>query len=376
MSKIYFHKKNNTWYFNAMVNGIQYHRSSRQTTIKGARVVADQFVQGRMMEASAAALRGTALVPPPPPPVITLKKLVEKWEAAQDEETSAGHLRNVRDHVRIHLKDLHDTEIDQIGIEEIQPLVKDYRKTHSIPSTNGLRRTINLLFSFALKAKFLKERPFDALKRRKEPTKKRVALTEDQYGALTDSVRKSRNPHIPLMVVILIGTGVRRCDVLQMRWSDLDLDQEAWAPDIIKDGDPLFFQLNSWVIEELRKLDRLGPYVFCRITGEPHGDEFLRRALVRAGKDLGVGRLGTHSLRSAFITFLANNGVPIPTISHLVGHSDVRLTMKYFVKTRHALDEGMRVAQGISRAATAHLAPKVQAPTSEGTTPSGTEGVS
>lgn len=366
MSKVYYHKKNGIWYVNVMIDGEQYHRSTRQTTRKGAGVWAEEFVQTKMLEALAA--KQAALQPPPPPPTIVFKVLAERWEAAQDEDTSVGHIRNVRDHVRLHLVALHDLPIDTIGIEQVQPVVKAYRATHSVASTNGLRRTINLLFGYAVRAQFITKLPFEPLKKRKEPAKKRTVLTEDQYGDLAASAAKARNRHIPLMVLILVGTGVRRIDVLYMLWADLDLENGIWSPIIIKDGDPLVFELEPWLVEELRQLPRVSKYVFAREDGQPHGKEFLRRALARAGKDLGVGRLGTHALRASYITFLADHDVHVATISSLVGHSDVRLTMRYLVRTRQALDKGMRAAQRITRAALATLAPPSQ-PNSESIPP-------
>lgn len=359
MSGIYYHKKKSIYCYSVMIDGKQYHRSSRQSTLVGARLIAEQFVRDQMMANMAA--KAAALLPPAPPPMITFITLANRWEGAQDEDSSPGHLRNVRDHVRLHLVAIHHLPLDQIGIEQIQPLIKVYRATHSIASTNGLRRTVNLLFSYAKRAKFIAELPFDPLRRRKEPPKKRVILTEDQYGELATSAAKARNAHIPVMILILLGTGVRRIDILHMAWEDLDVATGVWAPIIIKDKDPLVFELDSWVLSEIKKLPRISKYVFPRPDGLPHGKEFLRRTLARAGREAGVGRLGTHSLRAGFITYLADQGVPVSTISGLVGHSDVRVTMQYLVRTRHALDEGMRVAQGISRAAISRLAPSAPA---------------
>ncbi len=84
MSKVYYHKKNGIWYVNVMIDGEQYHRSTRQTTRKGAGVWAEEFVQTKMLEALAA--KQAALQPPSPPPTIVFRALAERWEAAQDED--------------------------------------------------------------------------------------------------------------------------------------------------------------------------------------------------------------------------------------------------------------------------------------------------
>jgi integrase len=324
--------------------------------------VAEDFVLTQMLAASAKKLQGTIHdpTPPPAPAAITLRQLGQRWEAAQDEDVSSGHKRNVRDYLRLHLPTLLDVPIDQIGLEQILEVVKTYRATHAVASTNGLRRTINLLFGFARKARLITEIKFDPLGKKKEPTKHRVEFNEDLLGQLMESVRKAKHPHIPLMITIILGTGVRRSDILAMAWKDVDLDQASWSPYIIKDKAPLFFTLHPCVIEELRRFERLGPYVFSTPAGTRHPDEFLRRALSKAGRAIGVGKLATHALRSAFITSLADQGVPLATIAELVGHSDVRLTMSYLVHTRHSLDEGMRAAQRLASTAVARLAPEAR----------------
>lgn len=369
---IHYHKKNDIWYFNVMVDGKQYHRSTRLRDKEGARVVAEAFVQDRLLEASAARLVGTVFDPTPPPPCITLAELQARWEAAQDADTSEGHKRNVRDHVRLHLSGLAQTPIDQIGLEAIQAALNTYRATHALASTNGLKRTINLLYSFALDAKLLKERPFKKLEKKKEPAKQRPDLGDDQYAALGASVMRARNIHVPLMVVILVGSGVRRTDVLHMRWAELHLESGTWTPVTGKDKAPLYIELDPWVISELRKIEQTGAWVFAGKDGEPHGESFLRRPLTRAAREMGLGRLSPHDLRSAYITYLANQGVPISVISRLVDHSDVRVTQGYLARTKHVQDAAMRVGQGIARTAVAGMVQAGLAATGQGE-PAGAE---
>ena len=361
MAGIYYHKKNDIWYFSVSIYGKQHHRSSKQTSQAAAKIYAEQFVLDQQFRAGVANMTQALGLPQPPTPAITCWKLLELWESTRDADTSEGHIRNVRDHVRHHLVAIHHTPIDQIDLVTVSELVKSYRDSHSIASTNGLKRTLNLLFSFALAAAKLQALPFGKLKKTKEPAKRRVMLTHDQYGALAASVSKARNPHIALMTVILAATGVRRSDVMNMLWRDTDLDRGTWCPNTIKDDAALYLPLDPWVISELKKFERVGPYVFCGPEGKPHGNEFLRRALKNAGKELGLGRLSPHALRSAYITHLSDMGVPISTISKLVDHSDVRLTMSYLVHTKQALTEGMRVAQGISQAAVAGMGGSIQA---------------
>ena len=130
MSKIYYHKKGNTWYFQVMIAGESHHRSSRQKTMGGARVVAEDFVLTQMLANSAKKLQGTIHdpMPPPPPVVATLRQLGERWDAAQDEDVSTGHRRNVGDHLRLHLKSLLDVPLDKISLEMILKVIPIWRR--------------------------------------------------------------------------------------------------------------------------------------------------------------------------------------------------------------------------------------------------------
>ena len=55
-----------------------------------------------------------------------------------------------------------------------------------------------------------------------------------------------------------------------------------------------------------------------------------------------------HSLRHTFGTECAARGVPVPTIKELMGHSDIKTTMRYVTVTESQRDEAIELAFGVS----------------------------
>ena len=47
-------------------------------------------------------------------------------------------------------------------------------------------------------------------------------------------------------------------------------------------------------------------------------------------KKAGIEKCGIHALRHSFVSLMINNGVPVPMISAMVGHSSIGITMNVY----------------------------------------------
>lgn len=128
---------------------------------------------------------------------------------------------------------------------------------------------------------------------------------------------------------LLMLTGCRLNEILSLKWRDVQLGAgELRLPDS-KSGKKVV-QLGSAAVEVLRGLKRLdrNPWV---ITGKVDGGRltdlqpFWQRVRARAG----LNGVRIHDLRHTFASVAAGQGMSLPMIGKLLGHSQVQTTARY-----------------------------------------------
>ena len=129
------------------------------------------------------------------------------------------------------------------------------------------------------------------------------------------------------IVRLLLLTGCRRGEIVQLRWSELRdgtlmLEESKTGPRSVP--------LNS---QARRILDRQpqnsSPFVFPS-SYDPSRPRSPNLGLwQRARKEAGIEDVRLHDLRHTHASHAVMNGVPVPVVSRLLGHSNVRMTLRY-----------------------------------------------
>lgn len=166
-----------------------------------------------------------------------------------------------------------------------------------------------------------------------------------EYRRLTDAARLCG--HRKLLLVLLAGSaGLRRGEIIALRWTDLDLQRRqirigraVWATveDTPKSGHgrtvPMTDELHA-ALQAHRHLagervlysDPQGPNRAPRELSNRTIRNWLAQAQRRAGL---VANGGIHILRHTFCSHLAAAGAPAKAIQELAGHSDLKTTQRY-----------------------------------------------
>jgi site-specific recombinase XerD len=88
-------------------------------------------------------------------------------------------------------------------------------------------------------------------------------------------------------------------------------------------------------------LPRYGEYVFSKENGDKYGNP--NTAFQNALKRAGIKNFKFHDLRHTFASQLALCGIDIRTIQELLGHKDIRLTMRYSHLSPGHLQEAVNI---------------------------------
>ena len=170
------------------------------------------------------------------------------------------------------------------------------------------------------------------------------------------------------MIVIMLNTGVRRGELLGLKWLDVDYDRKSIfvrrsvTPDTDEphDGDVKSktsyreIPVSDDFLDYLKMLPHKTDYIIPGKTkyGYFSIDAFEQRYKIfmeQACAKLGIPYLVPHELRHTFGTVLREKGVDIYTISHVMGHSNVAVTDKIYVHNDYDVlrkDMGLDVKTG------------------------------
>jgi integrase len=137
--------------------------------------------------------------------------------------------------------------------------------------------------------------------------------------------------HMKPMVLVSLNTGIRRGELFQLRWSDVDLKQRLLTVrgSTAKSASTRHVPLNDEAVNVLTtwKGKDANPLVFPGRNGEAFTT--IKKAwagLLTAAK---IKDFRWHDLRHTFASKLVMAGVDLNTCRELLGHSDIKMTLRY-----------------------------------------------
>lgn len=152
-------------------------------------------------------------------------------------------------------------------------------------------------------------------------------LSKEECQALIDS----SEPHLKPIVITAVNTGMRRGEILGLRWDrHIDLKHGFILLDNTKNGERRLIPINQTVKALLLGLTRRidVPYVFYDpATGKHYKD--LKKSFSTACRKAGIRDFHFHDLRHTFASHLVMAGVDLTTVRDLLGHKDIKMTLRY-----------------------------------------------
>lgn len=136
---------------------------------------------------------------------------------------------------------------------------------------------------------------------------------------------------VPAMKALLY-TGSRLGEVLALRWEDVDWERGLLTIRQQKTRRSKTVPISSGLRQALEAVPRGtgSTAVFRRCNGAAIRKHELQRAFEVAKRVAGVrSELTPHSVRHTFASWLAIAGRPLRTIQELLGHGDLRMTLRY-----------------------------------------------
>ena len=254
------------------------------------------------------------------------KKLDLFISTLQSENTKKAYRRNIESYLAISDNITLESYLTWVATIAGESGATQYQKIVAV------RSFVKFLFDLGE----LDSTTYMKIKGQKSPkvnNKKKFPLTTEQVNAIT---RQARTPREKAMLMVLFHTGMRIGELLNIRLSDLNA--EGVIKVVGKGNKFRYCYLNDEakvVVNEYLAVRKASQYdnLFIGNQGKPMQEQNFNKTIKllaeRAGINVEALNFSCHSTRHTTLSILAEQGVSMPVLQEIAGHSDIRTTRRY-----------------------------------------------
>lgn len=231
------------------------------------------------------------------------------------------------------IESITDKEIAQISTEEVDRFKERLSKDgYTAKSISRKINAIKSFFRFAKAKKLIKSDPSVSISHPKYETKPPRILAKIEYRALRDSCRA--DVRLSTIIEILLQTGMRIGELARLDVEDIKFNKnlvvirpyQSQSAREVPLNDPAKRALKHYLSARPKSKNKT---LFLTKTGRPFLVRNIRSAVNRYFKIAGIKDARVNDLRNTFIVQQLKAGVPLVTVSKIIGHKRISTTEKY-----------------------------------------------
>lgn len=300
---------------------------------------------------------------------LTVAQFLERWlEDAARHTVRPVTYETYRRYLRVHAIPV----IGHLRLAKIQPTDLQHLYASRLQAGKS-RRTIEQLhailhraFDQAVKWGLLARNPADAVDAPRPTKRQPKVLTPPQAEQLMKALAGDR---LAAMWYLALATGLRRAELVALRWTDLDLDNKTlrvertaeevegqgliWTPPKTEKGrrqvllpDEAVALLRRHRARQAEERLKLGPgyqdhgLVYCWPDGRPLRPSWVTRRFRELAQAAGAPPgITLHKLRHTHVTFLFLAGVHPKVVQERLGHSTITVTLDTYTHVLPTIQE-------------------------------------
>lgn len=300
---------------------------------------------------------------------VSLEEYLNNWlsvyKRAELKNTSYDRLESTaRNHV---IPNFGYLQMADITADDIQPFFTNARNSGlSYSSVKKIYDCLNSMFNFATARDDIRKNPMLLVTK---PKSEHYSKDEIRFFTEKESKRISEEcgrqyatgrlvyPYGDAFILIQ-NTGLRMGEMIGLEKRDVDFENKKLhvrgnmvpVRNRDKNGNLLpgstmafdstktysgerYIPLNNTALETAKRLveNSNTQYLISTETGKPVQNTRLERSFYRLLKNCGIEQAGLHSLRHTFASSLFAKGIDIKTISTLLGHASVQITINTYI---------------------------------------------
>ena len=231
-------------------------------------------------------------------------------------------------------KDKQISEISQSHIKnyqlkrkiEIMALPKNIGKKESEISFRSVNLEVNTLghfFNFCIEKELTEKNPAAGVKKLNELSRLKTLSDEDILKLINGASNKLTKD----LITFLILSGCRKGEALNLKWDDVDLQNDVIAIKGTKTKYDRYIPISKPLKELLSRIEKVQDVFVFNRNGAKLTD--FKRSFKTACRNAGLKDLHIHDLRHVFASTLTMNDVSLYKTGILLGHRTPNMTQRY-----------------------------------------------
>jgi integrase len=327
-----FRRSNGIYYLVTYHNG---HRLWRSTG-KRRRAEAEKFVRDSVLRpVSITAPKATMPELPPAevkPSCVSFGEFIPQWRVYANTSFMPNTIRLYDSAFRDFVRLIGDKALNEYRAMDLEHFKAKRLSEVSSTKTNIDFATIKAFFNMAVKWDVLDKNPCSGVKLVKIPPQRPIYLTKEDFDKLTTSIKETWFREI---VTFAVATMMRAGEIVNLTWDSIDLAKRVLLVENtdkfrLKTTQPRAIPMNEWVHKILSERASKTGYVFTFPDGRQTTVDCISGKFKKACRASGMSdKVHFHSLRHTGATWLVQSGAPIFAVQRILGHSDIKVTMRY-----------------------------------------------
>ncbi|MBR1529174.1 MAG: site-specific integrase [Oscillospiraceae bacterium] len=294
---------------------------------------------------------------------ITYRTWLREWLSSKENYIKEATLANYRQGIETHilpafgnepLSGITEEKLQQTALQWLEQGRCDQQGGLSERTVKSLIMLIKLTLKAAAKAGYLPSQNFEILFPPQKQTPKLRTFSKEEQAVLTQYLYLHLNPKNS-GILFCLHTGLRIGELCALQWKNIDLENKTVTVSktlqrvFIRDengntstkiivttpktkNSVRMIPISSMLIPVLKRMKPENPETYL-LTGKltPTEPRTYRDYYNRLLKKAGIQHINFHGLRHTFATRLIENGADYKTVSELLGHASVNITLNLYV---------------------------------------------